>query len=259
MQEFISFKHSANAGDLIYSLPAIREIYRKTGLKANIYQWLDQETKYWGEHPLGNKMFNKKMFDVCKPLIEDQPYVNKFEIWDGQQINYDIDRVRDYKTALNLPYGDIRQWVMMYYPEMQSCIGETWISPKQNPKMQEDLVVVNRTSRYRNDNIDYEFIKEYEGKVAFIGVLEEYADFLKDVPKAVFIKTDNYLQVRNLLCQCKLFVGNQSSCFAIAEGLGVPRLLEVCRSAPNVIPATPNGHLFLDQTCFKELFKMLTK
>ncbi len=258
MNDYISFKHSANAGDLIYSLPAIREIYRKTGKKAIIYQWLDQETKYWGEHPLGNKMFNKKMYEVCKPLIEDQEYVEKFEIWEGQQIHYDIDRVRDHKTALNLPYGDIRQWVMMYYPEMQASIGETWLRPKENPDIQNDLIVVNRTSRYRNQFINYEFINDYEGNIAFIGVLDEYADFVKEVPRAVYIKTDNYLQVRNLICQAKLFIGNQSSCFAIAEGLGLPRILEVCRTAPNVIPATRNGYLFLDQNCFEELFKMLS-
>jgi ADP-heptose:LPS heptosyltransferase len=51
------------------------------------------------------------------------------------------------------------------------------------------------------------------------------------------------------IASCKFFIGNQSSPFAVAEQLKVPRIVEVYPQAPNVIPtgglaydayATPN-------------------
>jgi len=254
----VFFRHSANAGDLIYSLPAIRQATRITGKRAVVYQLLNEPCTYWGaDHPIGNVMFNEYMFNLCKPLLEMQDYIERFEIWDCHQVQYNIDMIREPEISkeLGMPYGDIRQWVMMYYPELQACIGEPWLVTGKNMDPM-DYVVVNRTARYNNHNIKYTSLQDHDVPVVFLGVRDEYKEFQKAVPRAEYVKTNDFLEAAKIIQGSKLFIGNQSSCFAIAEGLGSSRILEVCPEAPNVIPATPNGGLFRDQKGFNNLLQL---
>jgi len=56
-----------------------------------------------------------------------------------------------------------------------------------------------------------------------------------------------------VIASCKLFIGNQSFPYSIAEALKTKRLLEVYYQAPNVIPNGPNGYDFYFQDHFKYL------
>jgi hypothetical protein len=51
----------------------------------------------------------------------------------------------------------------------------------------------------------------------------------------------DFLQLACALSVCKLFIGNQSMAYAIAEAIKAPRCLEICWYAPNVDPAGPNS------------------
>jgi hypothetical protein len=44
------------------------------------------------------------------------------------------------------------------------------------------------------------------------------------------------------MASCKLFLGNASMMFQIAEGLKIPRILETFQPMPNVIPFGKNGY-----------------
>ncbi len=257
--ENIFFKHSANAGDLIYSLPGIRQAVRNTGKKAVIYQVLGKPCKYWGaDHPIGDIMFNQYMFNICAPLVEVQDYIERLDVWDCHTVHYNIDLIREEAVckALGMPHGDIRQWQMLLYPELQSCIGESWLELDRPVSQSNDLIIVNRTARYNNKEIKYGFLNDIQNPIGFIGVKGEFEEFQKWVPKAEYVRTKNLMEAARLIESAKVFIGNQSVCFAVAEGLGADRILEVCPEAPNVIPATPNGYLFRDQRGFEELVKL---
>jgi hypothetical protein len=60
-----------------------------------------------------------------------------------------------------------------------------------------------------------------------------------------------------LLNSCKLFIGNQSSTFAIAEGLKIKRMLEVFNTCPNVIPMGANGYGYINQHGFETLLNLI--
>ena len=55
----------------------------------------------------------------------------------------------------------------------------------------------------------------------------------------------------------KLFIGNQSFPFSVAEGLKVVRLLEVYHRSPNVIPEGQHGYGFYFQKHFEDLVDTL--
>ena len=82
----LNFKHSANAGDLIYSLVGIRAACRKIGRKARILCRLNMIGSYYegATHPLGNLMFTENTFNMVLPLIESLDFVESIEIWKNQ-------------------------------------------------------------------------------------------------------------------------------------------------------------------------------
>jgi hypothetical protein len=67
----------------------------------------------------------------------------------------------------------------------------------------------------------------------------------------------NFLELARVIAGCKFFIGNQSFPFAVAEGLKVPRALELCFECPNVIPEGPQAYDFLYQPQFEKIVREL--
>jgi hypothetical protein len=120
-------------------------------------------------------------------------------------------------------------------------------------------ILCNRTSRYRNEAIHYGFLQHQPLKVYFAGTMEEYAEFQSHVPKAVYLPIKNFLELAIYISSAKVFIGNQSFCFSLAEAMKTPRVLEVCSFAPNVIPSGPNGYDFYTQEAAEWLVNDLVK
>jgi hypothetical protein len=62
------------------------------------------------------------------------------------------------------------------------------------------------------------------------------------LPAIEFLRTDNYLQLAQVIQGSLMFIGNQSSPYAVAEGLKVRRVLEVFSKLPNVMPEGLHGY-----------------
>lgn len=243
----ISFKSSGPSGDLISFLPAVKTACENLGAKADIYMWLDQKAFYYhgAEHPY-DSMFPHKAYVWMKPLIEAQSYVNSFNIWKGEAITVDMDVHRT--KYIGMPYGSIHRWLGFCYPDTQCDLSKPWLEVPYLPVPWESdqpqaaqspygKVLINRTSRYNKPYLRYWFLQQYEKDMMFIGLPEEHEKFNKDWGLSIpHLKVDNFLELAIAIKCCKFFMGNQSMCYAIAEGLKSPRLLEVCEFAPNVIP-----------------------
>lgn len=259
----LTFKHGCFSGDLIYAMAGIKRICEENNQKAIIYQWLNQESRLYegAEHPYGGKMMNQYAFDMMKPLIEAQPYVQEFREWRGEKVHIDLDEMRQVKN--HMPYGNIVMWPGMVFAQMQAKYWEPWLQtplhfPIPNPFS--NRIIINRTSRYHAPWIDYFFMKEYQDKIIFVGMEAEYERFKHDWGLEIqYGKVYNFLDLAHCIASCKLFIGNQSMCYAIAEALKVPRLLEVCDFAPNVVPAGPGSNYFRAPGPFKYLVEQLMK
>jgi hypothetical protein len=258
----VAFRHSFNAGDVIYSLWSVKKFCLDNNVKADYYQHLNKMTHHEEGHPTRTKemvmvTLNNYMYDMMKPLIESLPFIDKFLPWQGEQA-VNLDRIRE--ININLPFGDIRKWYGYAYPDMQVDIGSELFGLEEVggqwlPEYR-DAVVINRTTRYRNDVINYGFLQRIKNPIYFVGALEEYADMLNWVPKAKYVKVKNFKELASVIASSKLFIGNQSFCFALAEAMKSPRVLEVSPKYPNVITAGPNGYDFMDNQCFEQLVKM---
>jgi hypothetical protein len=234
--ETITFKHSGNAGDIIYSLPSVKMICEKQKKQAVIYIRLNQPSGFTNaQHPLGGVMMNKVMYDLLKPLLTAQSYVLDvlyFEEESVPAIDYDLDRFR--VDNLNLSSGNIAQWINNSYPELRPNLYEPSIQVLDNIKAK-DYVIVNRSSRYQNLFFDYSQLSKYEN-VYFVGVESEFKALKLHNANIIHLQVPNFLKMAEYIANCKLFIGNQSMAFSIAEQLKVPRILEQYAHAPNVIP-----------------------
>jgi hypothetical protein len=234
--------------------------------------WLDQKAFYYpgAEHPY-ESMFPRYAFDMMKPLIEAQSYVNSFNIWKGEEIIVDLDKHRE--RALGMPYGSIHRWLGFCYPDTQCDLSKPWIKVDQFGSFTHhqdgsitaeskypSKVLINRTSRYNKPYLTYWFLEKYKENLMFCGLPEEHQKFQKDWGfELPLLIVDNFLELAIAIKCCKFFLGNQSMCYAIAEALKVPRLLEVCDFAPNVQPIGPNGFDFQFQEGLVYLVDKLMK
>jgi hypothetical protein len=134
-------------------------------------------------------------------------------------------------------------------------LSEPWlIAPKDSTMY--SAIVIARSHRYRNPHINYNFLQKYSN-VFFVGVEEEFLDMKSSLPNLKYKPVNDFLEMATLINSCKLFIGNQSFPFSIAEGLKVNRLLEVYYKSPNVIVEGKGAHDFLYQPQFEKTVEHL--
>jgi hypothetical protein len=255
--KILRVKHSGRLGDIIYSYMAIANYAIENGLDIEFALWDNPALKNLSDeghlYPGG---INDEAYDFIKPWLESVGCsVIKYE---GQKC-VDLDIIKHMGKMICLPYSDIRKWYQYAYPEFN--LGIHLSTPSKNPRPY-DFIVVNRTRRWQNIHIDYTFMRGLKNRIIFIGTEDEYSEFSEMVPNSEFFAYQskvraNILEIEAMIKDCKVFVGNQSMFYALAEYNQVPRMLEVCDYAPNVISMGVNNHDFVTQQGFEYLITKL--
>lgn len=263
MNKTITYLHSCNAGDLIGAMAGMKEVHRKYGKKAIVYQQIDIPGHYMQglvhsvKDDKGTQVtMNQKMFNMLRPLLLSQEYVEDFQIYIDQKIEIDLTVIREWldydtdtpeippkvragKQFVNIPNGALPGWTMLAYPPMACDLSKPWIALSE--KAVEDaaygLILINRTERYQVKNMDYRFLKPYESELLFIGTEREHTLFCREF-KLNFgrLEVENFLELAHILKACRFFMGNQSFPWNLANAIGVPRILEMFAQAPNCQP-----------------------
>lgn len=278
----LTYLHNCNSGDLICALPGMREAYRKYGKKAVIYQELDMPGHYIPGliHSVKDQSgvqvtFNRKMFDMMRPLLLAQDYIEDFQVYTDQKIDIDLTIIRERvigteeapdakphtvipaKQFVNIPNMALPGWTMLAYPPMACDISEPWISVPDGDYA-ESYMLINRTERYQCPKINYSFLKQY-GDLVFTGTETEHRNFCKDFSlDCPRLEVDNFLDLAQAMKNCRFFIGNQSFPWNLANAMGVPRILEMCAYAPNCQPFVgKDNYGFLYQVQLEYYFELL--
>lgn len=246
----LKLKHSGNAGDILYSLPAIRQACYNANDKAILYLHIDQPANYSQGfvHPLGNVMLNKYMATMLKPLLLATNFIEDVLIYNGQKIDYDLDKFR--QIGLNLGAGNISRWYFQAFPELTCDLIQPTIE-MQLSRILNETIVINRTERYQNGQIDYSILNQYSNPKYFVGTEHEYHLMSKMVKNLQYQEVSNFYELALLIYNCKVFIGNQSMNFAIAEQLKSNRILETYFGCPNVIPCGGRAFDIFNQEGFE--------
>lgn len=276
---FFTVKHSFNAGDLIVLLSGIRHLYEDTGKKTRVYQRLNLGAFYYegAVHPIESEgkpvCMNQQIFDMMKPLIESQEYIESFQVWQGEEVEFDIDLTRDSKW-IPMPSGLIHHWAWALVPAMACDLSKNWLSvtPKKEtenwdinfgekkyiPGLLKEYIIINKTERYFNPYISYFFLKPHEDKIIFSGTEHEHEIFCKNnnlqIPRLV---VKDFLELAQAIASCKFFIGNQSLNWHLADSQHRQRILELCPQFPNTFPTGTNGYAFYHQKSLQYYFEKL--
>lgn len=167
---------------------------------------------------------------LIKPLIERQPYISEV-ICTEETPDYDMAEFRGFHRADVTLMEAQRQYMNSRYRTNFKTKGEKKWLENIDPKHQADIIIA-RSPRYHNHLFPWFTILEHyrstKAKIAFVGPAEEHRAFTMQFGPVPHIPTQNLLEVAELISGASLFIGNQSSPLAVAEGLKAPRIAEVC-------------------------------
>lgn len=267
-QNLITVKTSSPCGDLLAAMPSFRQLFKQSGKRILVYQALNVV----GEGYPGVKqaftnengesiMMSKKTFNMVRPLLRTQEYIEDLIEFEGQDFMYDLDDIR-LKTFCNQSVGSLNRVLWYAFPEMACDLSEVSLVVDKTETNTDyfDKVIINFTPRFRNHWINYYFLKDYQDKLLFAGLEKERLDFcnkwLLDIP---LLETSDFYELAVAMNSCKFFMSNQTAFFQIAENLKIPRLLETCPTLAHVIPFGANGYDAYHQLQMEFYFKKLIK
>lgn len=231
-----TFKHSGDAGDIVYSLAAVRV--------------LGKGDFYLSRAPFTRVPMDHAAFMNIAPLLDAQPYIAITHLHRDQDVDVDLDTFRGVGTARDNICG--RHLRACGLPEQ--LMNEKWLEVR-TPNMVSP-VVINRTARYRNPSFPWKRIVDHYGtdRCIFVGTKEEHRSFTADVYKIPIYFTKNLLELAQVIAGAKLFIGNQSCAYAIAEGMKKPVILEGYLRFPNCTFKRPDAQqVFGDRVTLPEI------
>jgi hypothetical protein len=247
----VTFKHSGNAGDLIYALPAMKAICGARS--ARLFLKMDVPVNGWTlqQHPLGRSGLTADVANKLKPLLEHQPWVAGVQVHQHETVDYDLDAFREVPNIKH-DRGDIMRWYFWLFA-VHGDLSRPWLEIRPAEAASRRIVLA-RSSRYRNPNLDYGFLRE-AGEIDFVGTRSEFEEMRGHIPQLRHAECTDFLHLARIIQAARFFIGNQSFPYSLAEALKVPRILEVYPECPNVVPAGPNvGEAFF-QPHFERLVR----
>lgn len=259
-----SFIHNGNIGDVWASIPAMRQHYINTGKKADLYLDKDVPATYYdgAVHPTKNQegtnvMLNQRVIDMMIPLLKEQEFINNAKVWEGEEIKVNLSWFRE--NAIGLPNFSINRWYFYVYPDLACDLSKVWLDvPDAEKDFAKGKILITRSERYTNSNIDFSFLKPYEDDCVFCGTMREYNNFCMNFDLNIRkLHTDNFLELAQAIKQCRFHITNQTQAFQLSEGQKHPRILELCTHAANCIPIGEHAYDFHNQRSLEYYFNKL--
>ena len=248
----ISFLHYGHLGDIINSLPTIKEISKNKRCILYIQKnKLIPKHVVSKDHPFGSVYLTEKSILKMLPLLRQQEYLKNVEIYSGQKIDVDLNFFRELPINFNI---DSVRW----YFHITGCfpdLSKKYLEVNNHEKFK-DYIVIMRSLRRQNKFINYSFLSSYKN-IVFIGLRNEFDDLKTKINNLEYFDSRDFLELAMIIKNSKLFIGNLSFGYALAEALKVPRLLESAPDFPLVYPNGENAYDFYFQSHFEELSKKL--
>jgi hypothetical protein len=224
-----SFLHSGDAGDAIYALPTIRA--------------LGGGLLYFDSRPWTRSRFTPNLLLTLKPLLEAQDAIEEVRLHTGEKFDYDLSTFRNggYKLGDTIVERQ-RRWLCA--PSLD--LSKPWLKVEPDCAFSHK-VAVNRAPRWLGFHFPWKVVADQlRDKMVFLGLPEEHKSFVNEFGKIDFEPTRDFLEAAQIIAGSAFFIGNQSACNAIANGLHKPTLLEVCPYAPDCYLPRENAIYTID-------------
>lgn len=234
----INFIASGMMGDFIHSLHACKHICEKTGHQANLYLVDGHDGDIW-------RYGLQKAYDDVKDTVCQQPFIHKFEIWEGYFPETLDGNVTINLNSWRLPVADTHArtgkydtcWTELLAGHYGYPIPSDYKWLQAHPYLEKevkDRIIIHRSYHRHNsypfwDEIIPKLLNVTNHPLLFVTCnYGEWSAFKHNEnhfiePLVVPTITD----MVNVISGCRMFIGNQSAPFAIASALDVPRIVEM--------------------------------
>lgn len=224
---------TGDAGDIFVMLATLKH----TGKQCDVYL---------RDHPDTAGIVHRA--HLVKPLVEAQPYINSVRIWKRETLHWESEKFRRYgyiNNGLCLAHNHAQAAIRDGFISSMPDVSEPWLSVDPDTTYR-NRVIVNRSPRYNNPRFPWsEVVKHFGEMIVFIGLAEEHARFCEAFGQVEYQPTKDFLQAARMIAGSALFIGNQSACMTIAEGLKHPRIQEVCLTHPDCIYPGDTGAQYI--------------
>lgn len=221
LKNSMNYVAGGKLGDFIHTLSVIKLFYDKTGEKGNLY--LTDDRSYGGDD------FSLNMNTTYQDLLEIvivQEYIDNFEILKEPISNYiNLNDWRNTRISINAT-GPINWSHLLNVTYNCGQINGEWIKIKdRNSKFNNKVVICRSKTKSRwNPYFPWnEIIKNND----CVFVSQDVEEYLRFPYKVDFYKPKSLYEFFTIISSCKIFVGNQSTPFAIANSVNVPKLCEL--------------------------------
>lgn len=233
----VNVTSAGDIGDVIVSLASIHHGGRKA-----TYLLRDSG----GTKGIVNKI------ELIKPLLMAQPYIEDVRVYTNEMVHWNSEGFRggwvrnDVSLAMNHAEHAKHRNFIQTLPDL----SEPWLFNIEPNKSFFGKVIINRSPRYNNPHFPWRKIVEFYGRrLVFIGLQHEHEAFCNSYGGVAYQPVKDFLEVAQIIAGSSLFIGNQSSCMTIAEGLKHPRIQEGSLIIPDcVYPNAANAQYVFDGT-----------
>lgn len=221
--DVLNVSTTGDAGDIFVMLATLKH----TGKQCDVYL---------RDHPRTAGIVHRAY--LVKPLVEAQPYINSVRIWKCEPLHWESEKFRHYRfvnNKLNLAHNHAQAALKDGFIAEMPDVSKPWLTVDPDTSYA-GRVVVNRSPRYNNPRFPWkEVVKHFGERIIFIGLADEHSRFCASFGNVEYRTTRDFLEVAQMIAGSELFIGNQSACMTIAEGLKHPRIQEVCLTHPDCI------------------------
>ena len=248
----LTFLHSGHLGDVINSLPLIKEIAKnsKCYLCLEVKKQMHKDVANDG-HPFGNYYLSEDAINKIIPLLKNQKYISDVQIYNSQKIDINLNLFREWPINFNI---DSVRWYF-HLTGIHADLTNPYIEVEEHKNIKNKIVIM-RSLRRQNNLISYDFLNNFENPL-FLGLKNEYDNLKKVIKNLDHYECSNFLELASIVKTSKVFIGNLSFGYALAESIKVKRLLESGANFPLVYPNGKNAYDFYFQKHFENLFTKL--
>lgn len=236
-----TFRHGGKKGDVIFSLPTIREL--GGGIVCL---------------PENTPDDCNGLYSGMKDLLLLQPYITSVREYPsgypymvhavGFETDYDLDlaRLQPKKGVIHI----VKRYLDAFGVTLPNW-KDPWLFVDGVPgPVSGEYVVINYTGRHiyneqmqMRSKVDWKkVVQSIKEKVFFVGTKEEHRNF-ESFAVIDHLPTNNMLEVARIVRDAKAVYCNQSSVLAIAQGLGKPYYLDHKPQKTNCLLYTTQEHI----------------
>lgn len=233
-----TFSHSGTTGDTFCSL-VIPKIFGEGDfyLRMNNIQNVVTSKLGWGDVGRHRGRMTPEDYDLMKELVLHQPYINSFNIWNGEEIDYELEDAYDHLETGFFPRNFSNQYALAVGLDPKKHVRELqlfpWMECREERKFPGRPIVIHRSPNYQEGNpVESPKWKNFierglVDQAVFVGAPSDHHYFQETFKVSVpYYKTPDWMELARVIMGSNLMITSMGGPSALCLCLGKTMFLE---------------------------------